>query len=133
MVVSRSVLFYVPHGLKRQELKIGESVRISENVEIDCSSKVSIGNNVWISQNVQIFNHRHIIDGIEFKKSKNIELMTGIEIGDDAWIGASAIILPDVTKIGKGAIVGAGSVLTHSIDDYEIWAGNPARKIGSRV
>lgn len=43
-----------------------------------------------------------------------------------AIVGAGAIILPRV-KIGEGAIIGAGSVVTKNIPSYEIWAGNPAR------
>ena len=49
-------------------------------------------------------------------------------IEDDAWIGAGAIILPGVT-IHKGAIVGAGSVVTKDVPPYSIVAGNPARVI----
>ena len=46
-----------------------------------------------------------------------------------AWIGANAIILPNV-NIGKCSIVGSGAVVTKSVSDYEIVAGNPAKKIG---
>ena len=52
-----------------------------------------------------------------------------ITIGDDAWIGAGAIILPNIT-IGNGAVVGAGAVVTKSVDPYTIVAGVPAKKIG---
>jgi len=52
-----------------------------------------------------------------------------VNIGDDAWIGAGAVILPNV-RIGKCAVIGAGSVVTKNVDDYAIMAGNPARKIG---
>ena len=53
-----------------------------------------------------------------------------IVIDDDAWIGAGAIILPGI-HIGKGAIVGAGSIVTHDVKPYSIVAGNPAREIGT--
>ena len=45
-----------------------------------------------------------------------------------AWIASYAIILPGVT-IGKNSVVGAGSVVTKDIPDYEVWAGVPAKKI----
>lgn len=50
---------------------------------------------------------------------------------DGCDIGAGAVILPGV-RIGQGAIIGAGAVVTSDIPSYEIWAGVPARKIGKR-
>lgn len=52
-------------------------------------------------------------------------------IGHDVWIGAKCLIKGGVT-IGTGAIVGMGSVVTHDVPPYEIWAGNPARFIRKR-
>ena len=51
-----------------------------------------------------------------------------IHIDDDAWIGAGTIILPGVA-IGKGAIVGAGSVVTKDVEAHSVVAGNPAKVI----
>jgi acetyltransferase-like isoleucine patch superfamily enzyme len=48
-----------------------------------------------------------------------------ITIGDGVWIGSGAIIIGPC-KIGDNAVIGAGSVVTHNVGDYEIWAGNPA-------
>lgn len=53
------------------------------------------------------------------------------EIGHDTWIGHGAIVLPG-RRIGTGAVVGAGSVVTRDVPPYEIWGGNPARRIRSR-
>ena len=52
-------------------------------------------------------------------------------IGNDVWIGQGAFIKSGV-KIHNGAVVGMGSVVTHDIPAYEIWAGNPAHKIKDR-
>jgi acetyltransferase-like isoleucine patch superfamily enzyme len=52
-----------------------------------------------------------------------------IEVKDDAWIGAAAIIMPNVC-VGRSSIIGAGAVVTKDVEDYAIMAGNPARKIG---
>ena len=52
-------------------------------------------------------------------------------IGNDVWIGIRAVILPGV-KIGDGAVIGAGSIVTKDVGPYEIWAGNPARLIRKR-
>ncbi|MFC7338107.1 acyltransferase [Haloferula chungangensis] len=54
-----------------------------------------------------------------------------VVIGDRAWIGYRAMVLPGVT-IGEGAVVGAGAVVTRDVEAYSIVAGNPAKKIGER-
>lgn len=54
------------------------------------------------------------------------------EIGDDVWVGHNAVIVPRVTKIGRGAVVAAGAVVTKDIPPYAIVAGNPAKIIGYR-
>ena len=51
-----------------------------------------------------------------------------LSIGNNVWIGASAIILPGV-KIGDGSVVGAGSVVTKDVDEGYLYAGNPAVKL----
>jgi acetyltransferase-like isoleucine patch superfamily enzyme len=53
-------------------------------------------------------------------------------IGDDAWIGANAIVLPGCGRIGRGAVVGAGSVVTRDVPDFAVVAGNPARIVRQR-
>jgi acetyltransferase-like isoleucine patch superfamily enzyme len=55
----------------------------------------------------------------------------GIKIEDGVWIGANVVVL-DGVKIGLGAIIGAGAVVTKSVPSLEIWAGVPAKKIGER-
>lgn len=131
-VLSSKISFYVPHGLKMAEVKVGDYVRISEDVSLDCSSNLTIEDNVWISEHSLILNHEHVINGREWKKSKAVNVTEGLTIGEDAWIGANVMILPKVTRIGKGAIIGAGSVVTKDVEDYAIVAGNPAKQIGQR-
>jgi len=53
-------------------------------------------------------------------------------IGDDVWIGHNAIILPRAAKVGRGAVVAAGAVVTGDVPPYAIVAGNPAKIIGYR-
>jgi acetyltransferase-like isoleucine patch superfamily enzyme len=54
-----------------------------------------------------------------------------VEIGRDVWIGGSSVILSGV-RIGEGAVIAAGSVVTKDVQDFEIVGGNPARPIGQR-
>ena len=53
-----------------------------------------------------------------------------ITIGEDSWLGANVIIMPNVT-IGKCSIIGAGAVVTHDVPNYAIMAGVPAKQIGT--
>lgn len=55
-----------------------------------------------------------------------------LNIGNDVWIGANAVILPSVKKIGNGAIIGAGAVVTKDIEPYQIVGGVPAHFIKMR-
>jgi len=55
-----------------------------------------------------------------------------IEIGNDVWIGQNTIILPSVRKIGDGAVIGAGTVVTKDVPDFAIVVGNPGRIIRYR-
>lgn len=64
---------------------------------------------------------------------KDFRTRTKIEIGNNIWIGANALILPNVKKIGDGAVIGAGAVVTKDVDPYAIVVGNPARKIRDRL
>ena len=55
-----------------------------------------------------------------------------LEIDQDVWIGARAIILPGCKHIGAHSIIGAGAVVTHDVPDYAIVGGNPAKVIRKR-
>lgn len=55
-----------------------------------------------------------------------------LHIEDDVWIGHNVVILPGCRRIGRGAIIGAGSIVTRDVDRYTIMAGNPARKLRDR-
>jgi len=102
-----------------------------ETIYIDNSADIKIGKGVNLSREVMILTHEH-------DHSRDVPVggapVKGIplEIGDDVFIGARAIICAQVAKIGTGAVIGAGSVLTKDVGEYEIWAGNPARFIKHR-
>lgn len=58
---------------------------------------------------------------------------TTCDIGADVWIGANATILPGCSRIGMGAVIGAGAVVTSDVADFSVVAGVPARAIGERL
>ena len=87
---------------------------------------VEIGNNVRITTGTKILTH--YID----TNSSEIQFKTGhVIIEDDVFIGMNTIICNSVT-IGRGAIIGAGSIITKDIPPYQVWAGNPAHYIKHR-
>ena len=87
----------------------------------------TIGNNVRITSGVKILTH--YLDTNQPCVHFRIGYVT---IEDDVFIGMNAIICNSVT-IGRGAVVGAGAVVTKDIPPYQIWAGNPARHIKDRA
>lgn len=111
-------------------IEIGEGTGMS-NVMIYASSKISIGRGVMIGAETTIIdNDFHSIDTRNNGNSKANQKVEAkpIFIDDYAFIGAKCIILKGV-RIGKGSVIGAGSVVTKDIPEYEVWAGNPARFI----
>jgi len=131
-IFAHDIQFIIPHSFSRANLAIGNFVEIGPSVIIDYTGGVVIKDHVWISEEVMIFTHDHIVNTKQLKKNQNIKA-SPLVIEEDSWIGTRSIILPNVQRIGKGAIIGAGSIVTQDVDDYLIVAGNPVRVIGRRV
>lgn len=135
------------HAHVREGVEIGMSCIIGKNVYIDF--QVKIGNNVKIQNNVSIYHGITIGHGVFIgphvcftndKIPRAINENGSLRINNDwqvipttvkkgASIGANATILPGIT-IGRYAMVGAGSVVTHNVGDFELVFGNPARVQG---
>lgn len=107
-------------------LTIGANSTINDGCFLDTRGSISIGNCVAITSGVWISTVKHDLESSVFGA-----ISAPVEIGDYAFLGRRSTVLQGC-RIGRGAILGAGSVLTKSIPDYEVWAGNPARKIGER-
>lgn len=70
--------------------------------------------------------------GLLGRDSIELEKDNPLEIGNDVWIGDNVLIMPKCKKIGNGAMIGAGSVVTKDVPPYTIVAGNPARRLADR-
>lgn len=98
-------------------------------VVLDCAP-VTIGDRVQLGPQVQLLAVSHPLDRAQ--RAAGLEYGEPITIGDDAWLGGGAIVLPGVT-IGEGAVVGAGSVVTRDVAPEVVVAGNPARALRPSV
>lgn len=108
-------------------------MELGSDAYIDYSGGVTIGNRVAVSEGAKIFTHNHPVRGGSVNWHKNPIDFSPLEIGSDAWIGASAIVLPRVTRIGRGAVVGAGAIVSENVGDLEVVVGNPAKLVYTRL
>jgi lipopolysaccharide O-acetyltransferase len=116
-------------------LVIGKGVQVNNNVHIGVSASVVIGDQVLIASNVFISDHSHgVYSGAADHSSpmvppaERVELRMPVIIEDNVWLGEHVCVLPGV-HIGKGVVVGAGSVVTRSLPEYSIAVGAPARVV----
>lgn len=103
-------------------LEIGEFSSIGDRSQIHCGDLVTIGSHVLISWDVNLLEYDYHAPG------GGQAIPRPIVIEDEVWIGARCIITKGVT-IGRGSIIGAGSVVVKDVPPYTLAAGNPARPI----
>lgn len=115
-------------------IEIGNHVGTNTNVLIDAneSGKILIGNDCLIGPNVVLRASDHTFTRADIPIQRQGHSAGVIVLEDDVWLAANVVVTRD-TRIGRGSIVGAGSVVTHDIPPYSIAAGAPARVIGSRT
>lgn len=123
----------IEHGVHfgwGSEIIIGNDSRIGPNCQLP--SNIRIGADVMFGPDVLVVAQNHRYNSIEtpMRLQGNMPPYP-VTIEDDVWVGARVIILPGIT-ISKGAIIGAGAVVTKDVPSYAICAGNPARVIKYR-
>lgn len=118
-------------GIKGK-VTIGNKAKIHNDVEIDATGNIIIENYATVYHGTIIITHKHHWEHSRDLRDFNQTIeRVNLRIGRDAFIGQGAMLVA-VKEIGNGAVIGAGSVVTKSVPPFEIWAGNPAKKIGER-
>lgn len=117
--------FYCDYGYN---IQTGGKVFFNFNCVVLDVAQVTIGSRTMFGPNVQIYTATHPMD--HKVRASGLENAKPIIIGDDVWVGGSAVICPGVT-IGDRSVIGAGSVVTKDIPADVFAAGNPCRVIRS--
>ena len=119
------------HDLLSNQLAIGKLViknhelhgfRINSNLTLVDDGHIYVGDKVMFGPNVIITTANHPEEAE--LRAKGLQYNKDVWIGNNAWIGAGAILLPGV-HIGENTVIGAGSVVTHDIPDNVVAVGNP--------
>lgn len=111
-------------------IALGCNVYFNFNCVVLDVAKVTIGDNVLFGPAVQVYTATHPMDPVE--RRSGLEYARPIRIGDDVWVGGGAIICPGVS-IGRGSVIGAGSVVLRDVPAGVFAAGNPCRVVRELV
>lgn len=112
---------------------IGEQSFINSGCVLYIGNGIAIGNNVSIAANCVLAptNHEFVSASVPHQQQGFRPSKGGIHVEDDVWIGAGTVIL-DGARLGKGAVVGALSLVRSRLEPYGIYAGNPITLIDRR-
>ena len=112
---------------------IGDNVALNQNVFIvgGEGKLIKIGNNVLIGPNVVLRSSDHRFTDVDTPIRLQGHNEGEITIEDDVWLGANVVVTKDV-RIGRGCVIGAGSIVTRDLPPNSIAVGVPARVVSSR-
>jgi maltose O-acetyltransferase len=122
----------VEHGAffgSGRDIEVGDNTGIGINCRI--AGPLKIGRDVMMGPDVMIFTQNHENSRLDIPMNLQTAPKKPVIIEDDVWIAARVIILPGIT-VHKGAIIGAGAVVTKDVPEYAVVGGNPARIIKFR-
>lgn len=117
--------FHCAYGLN---IHLGKRVYFNAGCVILDTALVQIGDDTMFGPQAQIYCAQHAKDPAE--RARGLEIALPVKIGNNVWVGGSALILPGVT-IGDNAIVGAGAVVTKDVAAGGTVVGNPARPMNA--
>jgi acetyltransferase-like isoleucine patch superfamily enzyme len=108
-------------------LTIGDGTQIAGHCVLAAAASVRLGRSVLLARNVYISDHSHAFeDPPRPILAQGITHLEPVEIGDGAWLGENVFVCPGV-RIGRGAVIGANSVVREDIPAYSVAVGAPAR------
>lgn len=110
---------------------IGTGTVINADSVIHCAGGVLIGSYVHVGHGLCVYSSNHNYASDKSIPYDDRDILNPVEIRDYVWIGAKVSIVPGV-KIGEGAVVGMGAVVTCDVPDGAIVGGNPAKILGYR-
>jgi maltose O-acetyltransferase len=113
--------FFCDYGYN---ISLGDEVFLNFNCVMLDVVPITLGDRVQVASAVQFLAADHPLDATE--RASGRESGRPITVEDDVWLGGGAILCPGVT-IGRGSIIGAGSVVTHDVPAGVVAAGNPCR------
>lgn len=122
----KSIIYSGAKVISPWKIQIGAHSIVGDDNILDGRGRLSIGNNVNLSTGVWIWTGQHCVQGEWFEYES-----APVIIEDYVWLGGRTIIMPGV-KVGYGAVVASGAVVTKDCEPYGIYAGIPAKKIGTR-
>jgi maltose O-acetyltransferase len=108
------------------KLRVGKDTVINSDCHFDNDASIEIGAGAGVAMGVRFVTSTHKVGGPRLRASE-LELKP-IVVGDGAWIGAGAMILPGVT-IGEGCIIGAAALVTSDCAPHGVYVGVPARRV----
>lgn len=115
------------------DIVIGTNSYVNSGAVLYSGNGITIGNFVMIAANCTFAptNHEFQRRDIPMRNQGFRASKGGIIIADDVWIGANCVVL-DGARIGRGSIIAANSVVNGEIEEYGIYAGTPAKRVGNR-
>jgi len=112
-------------------ITVHDNVGINARSFLDGNGGIEIGPNTLLSPGVQCISGNHVVDDRETPIRQQGTAYGKVTIGEDCWLGTNVVVLPGVT-IGRGAVIGAGAVVTRDVPAFAIALGVPADVIGER-
>ncbi|WP_231187687.1 acyltransferase [Haladaptatus sp. DYF46] len=139
--ISEEAVITLPNGEIGDDTIVASGAIIRGNVSIgaNCSvnpyvniaGNVTIGNGVRIASTASIWGENHVFEDPATPIHEQGNRYEGIEVGNDVWIGAGAVVL-DGSDVGSHSVIGAGAVVTSDVPEYAIVVGNPGTIVGYR-